>query len=185
MGSPPGQYRWGRPEGRAPTTAPPDSAKPRLALSVPAATTMIMAAGQRGTKRLASRRAASEPTPNPSESRSCWLSANQSLLSGASPVSARICEARISQAAACVKPESTGELTRFSSQPKRPRPSSNCKPPDIRASQTASATQVSLAGSARPDSDAPISRLLSAVGPTPRRVDELQSTATTAGTMEA
>ena len=88
-------------------------------------------------------------------------------------------------AAAWVNPAITGELTRFSSQPKRPNPNSSCSAPDISASHTARLTHCALPGSARPTRDAPINRLVSAVGPTPRRVDELHSTATNAGSRDA
>lgn len=91
----------------------------------------------------------------------------------------------MSSAAACVNPPSTGEVTRLSSQPKRRAPSSSCSRPDSSAIHAASCTQCALPGSAMPVSDAPMSRLVSAVGPTPSRVDELQSTATSAGTSEA
>lgn len=91
----------------------------------------------------------------------------------------------MSSAAACVKPVSTGDVTRFSSQPKRTAPNTSCSRPDSSAIHTASATQCALPGAARPASEVPMSRLLSAVGPTPRRVEELHSTATSVGTSEA
>ncbi|MNT16060.1 hypothetical protein D3C72_1511470 [compost metagenome] len=102
-----------------------------------------------------------------------------------SPVNAPNCEPRMSSAAACVKPLSTGEVTKLSSQPNRARPITSCSTPDISAIQAANATHWALPGSARPVRDAPINKLVNAVGPTPRRVDELNSTATNAGISEA
>ena len=101
------------------------------------------------------------------------------------PSSVGSCEARISSAAACVKPVSTGEVTRLSSQPARISPSDHCTRPDRIAIHAASATQCAEPGSARPVSEAPISSALRAVGPTPRRGEPLNSTATRAGTMDA
>jgi hypothetical protein len=49
------------------------------------------------------------------------------------------------------------------------------------ASQTASSTHCALVGWASPVSDAPISTQLSAEGPTDRRVDPLNMTATSIG----
>jgi len=91
----------------------------------------------------------------------------------------------ISSAAAWVKAISTGALTRFSSQPKRRKPSAICSKPDNSASQTASSTQRALPGSARPLSEALTSRQLSAVGPTDSRTELLNSTASSAGSIEA
>ena len=91
----------------------------------------------------------------------------------------------INSAAACVNPISTGELMRLSSQPKRTKPSTTCNVPVSRASQTASSTQWVLPGSARPCSEVPTSRQVSAVGPTDSRVEALNSTATSAGSREA
>ena len=102
-----------------------------------------------------------------------------------SPVSAASCEPRISSAAAWEKPLSTGEVTRLSNQPKRAIPITICSSPDSRAIHAARATHCALPGSARPVSEAPISRLVSAVGPTPSRVEELNSTATSAGIRDA
>ena len=147
-----------------------------------------MAAGKLERQRLASTKKAQLPRPkaNAVKSKCC----SDGLLASAlqlvrRPSSAGNCDARISSAAACVKPPNTGDVTRFSSQPKRTTPSVSCSSPDSKAIHAASATQWALPGSAIPVRDAPISRLVSAVGPTPRRVDELQSTATRAGTREA
>ncbi|MNW69300.1 hypothetical protein D3C74_482770 [compost metagenome] len=61
----------------------------------------------------------------------------------------------------------------------------SCSRPDSKAIHAAMATHCALPGSAKPVSDAPISRLVSAVGPTPSRVDALNNTATSAGISEA
>ena len=91
----------------------------------------------------------------------------------------------MSTAAAWVKAMSTGEFTRLSSQPKRAKPSTICSSPLSSASHTASAIHCALPGSARPLSEALMSRQVSAVGPTDRRTDELNSTAISAGSSEA
>ena len=101
------------------------------------------------------------------------------------PSSAGNCDSVISTAAPWVKPISTGELTSRSSQPKRPAPSASCIAPDSSVSQTASATHSRLPGMASGASEAPTSRLVSAVGPTDSRADELNSTATSAGSSAA
>ena len=95
------------------------------------------------------------------------------------------CEAKISTAAACVKPASTGEVTRLSNQPARIRPRLHCTRPESIAIHAASATHCVEPGSAMPVSEAPISSALSAVGPTPRRGEGLNKMATAAGMMEA
>ena len=87
--------------------------------------------------------------------------------------------------AAWVKPFSTGEVTRLTSQPLRSAPSSHCMAPAMMAIQQARVTQWALPGSAMPASDAPISRLVRAVGPTPRRGELLHSTATSEGSRAA
>ena len=87
----------------------------------------------------------------------------------------------ISSAAAWVKPASTGELTRFSTQDAPVAPSASWIAPDRSASQTASDTHCGLAGSAIPTSDAPTSTQVSAAGPTDSRVELLNRTAIKAG----
>jgi hypothetical protein len=87
----------------------------------------------------------------------------------------------ISRAAAWLKPASTGELTRLSTQADCVIPTSSCSTPASSASQTASATQLALAGWAMPTSDAPTSTLLKAEGPTESRVEALNSTAISIG----
>ena len=65
------------------------------------------------------------------------------------PVSPSIwgsCELMMSNAAACVKAVSTGELTRFSNQPARTNPSPTCSRPDSSASHTARLTHSALPG---------------------------------------
>ena len=94
-------------------------------------------------------------------------------------------DAKINSAAACVKPASTGDVTRLSSQPARTSPRLNCTSPDRIAIHAASTTHWAEPGSAMPVRDAPISRADSAVGPTPKRGDGLNKMATAAGMMEA
>ena len=101
------------------------------------------------------------------------------------PSSAGSCDSVISTAAPCVKPISTGELTSRSSQPSPAAPSTSCISPDSSVSQTASATHSLLPGTAIGASEAPTSRLVSAVGPTDSRADELNSTAISAGSSAA
>ena len=88
-------------------------------------------------------------------------------------------------AAACVKPASTGEVTKLSNQPARTRPSENCTRPERIAIQAASCTHCDEPGSAMPTSDAPMSKADKAVGPTPRRGEGLNKMATAAGMMDA
>lgn len=95
------------------------------------------------------------------------------------------CEARISRAAAWVKPASTGEVTRLSSQPARTTPRLHCTRPERIAIHAASTTHWAEPGSAMPVREAPISKALSAVGPTPSRGEGLKRMATAAGMMEA
>jgi len=189
QGRAPGQYGAGRPDGRVPTTAPPASAYPRAQLSAPAAPTTTMAAGKLGRQRRASISSARLPSPKAAAVRSNRPGegvVSRVLHSAAlRPVSAPSCEPRISSAAACVKPLSTGEVTRLSSQPKRASPITSCSSPESMAIHAAMATHWALPGSARPVSDAPISRLVSAVGPTPSRVEALNNTAISAGISEA
>src|SRR2546427_12639478 len=93
------------------------------------------------------------------QSKSCSEGVFQTALQvERSPSRVGNCEARISSAAACVKPVSTGEVTRLSSQPARIRPSDHCTRPDKIAIQAARATQCAEPGSARPVREAPISR---------------------------
>ena len=80
---------------------------------------------------------------------------------------------------------STGEFTRLSNQPKRAKPSTICNRPLSKASHTASAIHCALPGAASPLSDALTNRQVSAVGPTARRGDALNSTAMSAGRSEA
>src|SRR3954470_22692230 len=87
----------------------------------------------------------------------------------------------INTAAALLKPVSTGELTRFSVQAERVRPTASCAAPDRSASQTARATHCADPGSAMPTSEAPTSTLDSADGPTDRRVEAENSTAASIG----
>jgi hypothetical protein len=94
-------------------------------------------------------------------------------------------EAMMSTAAPWVKAIRTGALTRLSNQPKRAKPSTICSPPESRASHTASSIQRALPGSARPVRDALTSRHDNAVGPTDRRGDALNNTATSAGSIDA
>ena len=101
------------------------------------------------------------------------------------PSSAGSCEMAISTAAPCVKPISTGELTSRSSQPKRPAPSTIWIVPDISVSHTAIATHSALPATASGASEAPTSKLVSAVGPTDSRWDELNITAISAGNSAA
>ena len=101
------------------------------------------------------------------------------------PSSAGNWDITISTEAPCVNPISTGELTSLSSQPKRPIPSISWMAPDNSAIHAASATHSALPGIARGASEAPTSKLVSAVGPTDRRADALHSTPTSAGMNEA
>ena len=101
------------------------------------------------------------------------------------PSSAGNWVAKISNAAARVKPVSTGDVTNCSSQPMRASPNSICTAPDSSVSHSTNCTHCALPGVASPASEAPSSKLVSAVGPTPRRVEELHSTATRAGNSEA
>jgi hypothetical protein len=87
----------------------------------------------------------------------------------------------MSSAAAWLKPVSTGELTRFSTQLAPPAPNASCMPPASSDSHTASATHCVLPGSARPMSDAPTSTLVRADGPTDSRVELPNITATSMG----
>ena len=81
----------------------------------------------------------------------------------------------MSSAAAWLKPASTGELTRFRTQSARAAPNPSWIAPESRASHTASAIHWALPGSAMPTSDVPPSTLVSADGPTDRRVERLNS----------
>jgi hypothetical protein len=84
-------------------------------------------------------------------------------------------------AAAWLKPVSTGELTRLSIQAAPDAPMTSCTPPASSDSHTASATHWSEAGAASPASEAATSTLVSAEGPTDRRVELPNSTATSIG----
>ena len=94
-------------------------------------------------------------------------------------------DARMSTAAAWVKLMSTGELTTLSNQPKRIRPKPTCNAPDSKASHTARLIHPRLPGAANPDNEDATSRQVNAVGPTDRRVEAPNSTATKAGSMAA
>ncbi|MNV37278.1 hypothetical protein D3C71_1287920 [compost metagenome] len=148
-----------------------------------------MAAGKLGRRRRANTSSARLPNPNAAAVRSNSPGdgvENSALHSAARiPVNERNCEPRIRSAAACVKPLSTGDVTRLSNQPNRTMPMTSWSRPDNSAIHAARATQSALPGSASPVSDAPIKRLVSAVGPTPKRVEELNSTATRAGIRDA
>ena len=149
---------------------------------------ITITAGNCGQRLLANTSATTLPTPKaPAPQSKCdhWGAAHKVSNGTRRPVSADSCDDKISNAAACVKPLRTGDVTKFSSQPKRTRPKSNCSMPARIAIQAASATHCALPGSAKPVSDAPMSRLVSAVGPTPSRVDELHSTATMPGNRDA
>ena len=63
-----------------------------------------------------------------------------------------------------VKPLSTGEVTRLSNQPKRTRPSTNCRAPDSKAIHTARDTHCALPGAVSPLSEVPMSRLCQRCG---------------------
>jgi hypothetical protein len=180
-----GRYSAGRPCGSAPTTAPPPASKPIAQLSVAASTTITSTPGKVGFQRRPSISSASAPRPKALASGStagwCSISAQPAR----KPSSAGSCEPMISTAAAWVKAMSTGALTRFSSQPKRTSPSTTCSKPASSASHTASATHSALPGVAMGVSAAAIIRLVSAVGPTDSRAEAENSTATSAGSMEA
>ena len=184
----PGQVKCGRPEGRWPTTAPPCSANPVAQLTRPVSAITKIAEGKAARHRLASTSSAMLAAPNRMErqSNSCSEGLSQTVPQLLRmPRSVGSCEARIRNAAAWVKPASTGEVTRLSSQPARTTPSTSCTRPDMMAIHAASCTHWADAGSAMPVSEAPMSRALSAVGPTPRRGEGLKSIATAAGMMEA
>ena len=185
QGSQPGQKKEGRPWGRKPTTAPPLASTPSHwpSAALPATNTKVV--GNFGAQRLASTRMAR--LARPITALVWWTSLQRCghARGGGMPSRAGSCDIRIRSAAAWVKPVITGELTRLSSQPNRPIPSTSWNTPDSSASHTASSTQRWLPGSAICVSAAPMNRLVSAVGPTPRRVDELHSTATSAGSSDA
>ena len=84
-----------------------------------------------------------------------------------------------------MKPVSTGDVTKLSSQPERPSPINSWTPPDSSANHTANSTHWALPGSAKPVKDELTSRHVNAVGPTDSRVDAPHSTATSAGKSEA
>jgi hypothetical protein len=91
----------------------------------------------------------------------------------------------INRAAAWVKPASTGELMRLSTQAKPPRPRAICISPDRMDNQAAKATHSAEPGAARPVNDAATSTQVSAAGPTDRRVEPPNSTASKAGSKAA
>ncbi len=145
--------------------------------------TSAMVVGKRGARRLPSHSTAMLPSPKATATRSgggppC---STCGMVRPVKPSSAGNCEMAMSTAAPCVKPISTGEFTSRSSQPKRPAPSTTWMAPEINVSHTAIATHSELPGTASGASDAPTSRLVSAVGPTDSRCDELKITATSAG----
>jgi hypothetical protein len=149
--------------------------------------TSAMVVGKRGSSRLPSHSTATLPRPKAMATRSgsgppC---STCGIVRPVKPSSAGSCEMAISTAAPCVKPMSTGELTSRSSQPKRPAPSTIWMVPDISVSHTAMATHSSLPATASGASEAPTSRLVSAVGPTDSRCDELNITAISAGNSAA
>ena len=104
--------------------------------------------GKVGRQRRASTNSASAASPNAAASASTDGACSISAQPTRKPSSAGSCELMMSTAAACVKAISTGEFTRFSSQPKRAAPSTTCSPPDSSASHTASSTHSGLAGAA-------------------------------------
>ncbi len=137
--------------------------------------------GRRGATRLAAMNNARLTRPYASACRSIAGACSSCASDPSRPISAGSCEAMINSAAAWLKPVSTGELTRFSTQAERVSPTASCTPPASNASHTASTTQLALAGCAMPTSDAPTRTLLRAEGPTDSRVEALNRTAATAG----
>ena len=181
----PGSSSPGRPCGSWPTTRPPCASKPSAQLSPAAASTTSSTVGKLGLKRLAASSTTTVTTPNAAAAQCRAGACSMCSQLPAKPSMAGSCEPMISTAAACVKAISTGELTRLSSQPKRARPSATCSRPVSSASHTARVTHCGLPGWARPVSEAAISSAVSAVGPTESRCDDENSTATSAGRMEA
>jgi len=180
-----GQYNPGRPPGRAPTTRPPLSAKPSQWLKPAEATTISSTEGKAGFQRRTAISRARLPRPNASEGRCRARHQGPSTGRPAQPSRLPNCEPTMSTAAACVKAMSTGAFTRLSNQPNRTSPSTTCSRPDSSVSHTASETQSADPGVASPASDALTSRQVMAVGPTDRRCDAPNSTATSAGSIEA
>ena len=101
------------------------------------------------------------------------------------PNNAGICDEMMSTPAPCVNAINTGELTKFSSQPKRAKPSTTCSKPVMSDSHTVRLIHSALPGAAMPLSEAATKIEVSAVGPTDKRGDALNNTATSAGNNDA
>ena len=91
----------------------------------------------------------------------------------------------MSTPAPCVNAINTGELTKFSSQPNRAKPSTTCSKPVMSDSHTVRLIHSVLPGAAMPLSEADTNIAVSAVGPTDKRCDALNNTATNAGNSDA
>jgi len=139
--------------------------------------------GKRGSQRLPSHSTAMLPSPNAIAVQSGGVrpSSTCAMVRPVKPNSDGNCEMAIRIAAPCVKPVSTGELTSRSIQPNPPAPIAIWIAPDSSVSHTAIATHSALPATASGAIEAPTNRLVSAVGPTDRRCDELNSTAINAG----
>ena len=166
-------------------TAPPWASNPTQALTPADTTTSSNTDGNVARQRRAISKKATEPSPKAMAGRCICCGCASAAQPPVRPSRAGNCDAMMSTAAPWVKAISTGALTRLSSQPNRTKPSTTCTRPDSRASHTASSIHCALPGAAMPVSEALTSKQVRAVGPTDRRMEPLNSTAISAGSMDA
>ena len=80
-------------------------------------TTTTMTTGNCGSQRFPSTSVASAPRPNAADTMSICGLPSKLFRGPVRPISAGAWDSKMRMAAACVKPVSTGDVTRFSNQP--------------------------------------------------------------------
>jgi hypothetical protein len=180
-----GTNNAGKPWGNAPTTAVPDASSPNVQLAPAAPSTTTNTVGKVGRQRRANSSNTKVTTPKSMLAQSMPAPVSSVDHPFVKPNNAGICDEMMSTPAPCVKAINTGELTKFSNQPKRAKPNTTCSKPVISESHTVRLIHSALPGAAIPLSEAAIKMDVSAVGPTDKRGEALNSTATNAGNSEA